>query len=240
MSFTKHLNGLSDDLLKTAQDLLEGKKEEKDEIEFEIPEEVAKEDVGDFVVAASAAKKAGKKEFEFGGKKFPVTIKKAVNTEEVAEEFKTCSGCKTEEKCMAESKCMGKSESEDKEDGKKKNEIEINPELEEEVDLDEALTKQDIAKAIEIAMDNEGAMTKAVKMIEKIKKGLSKHKDVEAALRMANENYEKDEDDDSEEVEEATVDTADIEKKKNITDKDKKTLAKVAAMMAAERKNKKG
>jgi hypothetical protein len=74
---------------------------------FELPEELADEDVGDFVVAAAAAKKAGKKKFKFGGKEFPVTIKTDIKTEE----FETCSGCKTEEKCMAEGKCMGKSES---------------------------------------------------------------------------------------------------------------------------------
>jgi hypothetical protein len=72
---------------------------------FELPEELADEDVGDFVVAAAAAKKAGKKKFKFAGKEFPVTIKTDIKTEE----FETCSGCKTEEKCMAEGKCLGKS-----------------------------------------------------------------------------------------------------------------------------------
>jgi hypothetical protein len=389
MSFTKH-KGLSDELLKVAQNMLEGKLEKDaddpcwdgyvqvgmkkndkgEEVPncvpmneaFELPEGLAKEDQSDFVVAAAAAKKAGKKKFTFKGKEFPVTIKADIPTEEVAEEFKTCAGCKTEEKCMAESKCMGKSESKDK---KVKNEIEINPELEEAVggmasaaseleayakknggidkgdfmkavvmmkkgkkkelmkfvddldteprekilsvmdkhlkeeveldeavdakkviahlvkkgnnpkeaeamvkkelagamkaypnapvakiaeyirsvaegvELDEALNKKDIANAIQIAMDNEGAMTKAVKMIEKIKKGLSKHKDVVAALRMANEEVENFDASLDEAIEEATINTADVEKMKNISDKDKKTLAKIAALMAAERKAKK-
>lgn len=92
----------------------------------EIPEELSQEDASDFVVAASAAKKAGKKKFKFGDKEYPVTIKTDVKTEE----FQTCEDCKTEEKCMAESKCMGKSESKD-EDGletKKKDGVTINPE----------------------------------------------------------------------------------------------------------------
>ncbi len=44
-----------------------------------------------------------------------------------------------------------------------------------------------ILKAIEVAMKMGGNMTGAVKAIEKIKKGLSKHKDVSNALRYANE-----------------------------------------------------
>lgn len=39
------------------------------------------EDAGDFIVAASAAKKAGKKKFKFGGKEYPVTIKTDIKTE---------------------------------------------------------------------------------------------------------------------------------------------------------------
>lgn len=50
--------------------------------EQEIPEELSKEDASDFVVAAAAAKKAGKKKFSFGGKEYPVTIKTDVKTEE--------------------------------------------------------------------------------------------------------------------------------------------------------------
>ena len=40
-----------------------------------VPEGIADEDVSDFMGAAAAAKKAGKKEFEFGGKKYKVTMK---------------------------------------------------------------------------------------------------------------------------------------------------------------------
>ena len=45
-----------------------------------------------------------------------------------------------------------------------------------------------VKKAIELAKSMGGNMTGAIKRIEKIKKGLSKHKDVKKALRMANES----------------------------------------------------
>ena len=51
--------------------------------DIELPEEITDEDAGDFVVAAAAAKKAGKKKFTFGGKEYPVTIKTDIKTEEV-------------------------------------------------------------------------------------------------------------------------------------------------------------
>ena len=40
-----------------------------------VPEAILDDDVADFMGAAAAAKKAGKKEFEFGGKKYKVTMK---------------------------------------------------------------------------------------------------------------------------------------------------------------------
>ena len=40
----------------------------------DIPEEILDDDVADFIGAASAAKRAGKKKFTFGGKEYPVTI----------------------------------------------------------------------------------------------------------------------------------------------------------------------
>tara|TARA_X000001036_G_scaffold155570_2_gene147855 strand:- start:47697 stop:49916 length:2220 start_codon:yes stop_codon:yes gene_type:complete len=44
-------------------------------------------------------------------------------------------------------------------------------------------------KAVEIALDHGGAMSYAIKQIEKLKKGLSKNKDVKKALQFANENF---------------------------------------------------
>jgi hypothetical protein len=43
-----------------------------------------------------------------------------------------------------------------------------------------------VRKAVEIALDHGGAMNYAIKQIEKLKRGLSKHKDVEKALEVAN------------------------------------------------------
>jgi len=56
---------------------------------FELPEGLQDEDAGDFVVAAAAAKKAGKKKFTFGGKEYPVTIKTDIKTEG----FEGCKDC---------------------------------------------------------------------------------------------------------------------------------------------------
>ena len=44
-------------------------------------------------------------------------------------------------------------------------------------------------KAVEIALDHGGAMSYAIKQIEKLKKCLSKNKDVKKALQFANENF---------------------------------------------------
>ena len=196
MSFTN--NGLSADIKALARDILEGKAKNE---EFVIPEDIAKEDVGDFVVAASAAKKAGKKEFEFGGKKFPVTIKTDIKTDEEVEK------------------------EDDKEDDKKKvkNDVEVNPKMDEEAQLDETgvaggqyspikkfdspkheddvelidnlpeASAKEIKMAIGIASDKRyagGNMTGAVQAIEKIKKGLSKHKQVAAVLKRQNEELD--------------------------------------------------
>lgn len=60
--------------------IAEAKEEDDEDV---IPEEITKEDASDFIVAASAAKKAGKKKFTFGGKEYPVTIKTDIKTETV-------------------------------------------------------------------------------------------------------------------------------------------------------------
>ena len=45
-----------------------------------------------------------------------------------------------------------------------------------------------VRKAVEIALDHGGAMTYAMKQIEKLKRGLSNHPEVKKALRWANES----------------------------------------------------
>ena len=54
-------------------------------------------------------------------------------------------------------------------------------------DLDEAVDKKLVKKAVDIALKMSGNMTGAVKKIEKMMKGLSKDKEVAAALQLANE-----------------------------------------------------
>ena len=54
-------------------------------------------------------------------------------------------------------------------------------------DLDEAVDKKLVKKAVETALNMGGDMTGAVKKIEKMMKGLSKDKEVAAALQLANE-----------------------------------------------------
>jgi hypothetical protein len=46
-----------------------------------VPEEISNEDAAEFITKAAAAKKAGKKSFTLGGKKYPVTIKTDIPTE---------------------------------------------------------------------------------------------------------------------------------------------------------------
>ena len=54
---------------------LEKMKDEAQKEELEMPEGLSKEGAAEFMAAASAAKKEGKKKFKFGGKEYPVTIK---------------------------------------------------------------------------------------------------------------------------------------------------------------------
>lgn len=57
----------------TYREMLEGKKYKR---EAWVPEAIADEDVADFMGAAAAAAKDGKKEFKFGDKTYKVTMKK--------------------------------------------------------------------------------------------------------------------------------------------------------------------
>mgnify|MGYP001234294729 CR=1 FL=1 len=61
--------------------------------EVRMPEGLNKEGAAEFMAAASAAKKQGKKKFKFGGEEYPVTIKIDIPTEEVeVDEKKMFSG----------------------------------------------------------------------------------------------------------------------------------------------------
>jgi hypothetical protein len=56
-----------------------------------VPEAIADEDVADFMGAAAAAAKAGKKEFKFGDKTYKVTMKKS--TADAIDEAGICEKC---------------------------------------------------------------------------------------------------------------------------------------------------
>ena len=57
-----------------------------------VPEAIADEDVADFMGAAAAAAKAGKKEFKFGDKTYKVTMKKDT-VDAISDEAAVCEEC---------------------------------------------------------------------------------------------------------------------------------------------------
>jgi hypothetical protein len=70
-----------------------------------VPESIADEDVADFMGAAAAAAKAGKKEFKFGDKTYKVTMKKSTADKIDEAEVEMCEKCGKvhEGSCMKES-----------------------------------------------------------------------------------------------------------------------------------------
>ena len=79
-------------------------KEVKTERKSWVPEAIADEDVADFMGAAAAAAKAGKKEFKFGDKTYKVTMKKDT-VDAISDEAEVCEKCGKvhEGSCMKES-----------------------------------------------------------------------------------------------------------------------------------------
>ena len=69
-------------------DMYEAKEVKREEW---VPEAIADEDVADFMGAAAAAAKAGKKEFKFGDKTYKVTMKKS--TADAIDEANLCEKC---------------------------------------------------------------------------------------------------------------------------------------------------
>ena len=67
-------------------------KEVKTERKSWVPEAIADEDVADFMGAAAAAAKAGKKEFKFGDKTYKVTMKKST-VDAINDEVEVCEEC---------------------------------------------------------------------------------------------------------------------------------------------------
>lgn len=70
----------------------EGWKKGKVKKEAWVPESIADEDVADFMGAAAAAAKAGKKEFKFGDKTYKVTMKKST-VKAIEDAVEICEKC---------------------------------------------------------------------------------------------------------------------------------------------------
>ena len=114
-------------------------------------------------MALNAARKNGDKDFVVSGKKYKV--EDYDEDEDDKEEVEEGSLPPALQKAI------------DKKNGKKSDEEEV----------DEAVDKNLVKKAVALALKMSGNMTGATKKIEKMKKGLSKDKEVAAALQLANE-----------------------------------------------------
>jgi len=115
---------MSNGILEAVKNVMAGMKIfEKNGIKVEIPKEISNESAQDFIVKAAAAKKAGKKEFEFAGKKYPVTIK--IDPDKVTE-------------------ALGKDDEKKKED-----KVEVNPEVE----IDEGMQDKKAVAAMKAMLD---------------------------------------------------------------------------------------
>jgi len=132
-------------------------KEKKDD------EKDVKKEGNKFTGALNAARKNGDKDFVVSGKKYKV--EDYDEDEDDKEEVEEGSLPPALQKAI------------DKKNGKKSDEEEV----------DEAVDKKLVKKAVALALKMSGNMTGATKKIEKMMKGLSKDKEVAAALQMANE-----------------------------------------------------
>jgi len=134
-----------------------------DEDEKKDDEKDAKKEGNKFTGALNAARKNGDKDFVVSGKKYKV--EDYDEDEDDKEEVEEGSLPPALQKAI------------DKKNGKKSDEEEV----------DEAVDKKLVKKAVALALKMSGNMTGATKKIEKMMKGLSKDKEVAAALQLANE-----------------------------------------------------
>jgi|TARA_B110000093_G_scaffold126426_1_gene135311 hypothetical protein len=134
-----------------------------DEDEKKDDEKDVKKEGNKFTMALNAARKNGDKDFVVSGKKYKV--EDYDEDEDDKEEVEEGSLPPALQKAI------------DKKNGKKSDEEEV----------DEAVDKNLVKKAVALALKMSGDMTGATKKIEKMKKGLSKDKEVAAALQLANE-----------------------------------------------------
>tara|TARA_R110002074_G_scaffold4644_1_gene22812 strand:+ start:1012 stop:2196 length:1185 start_codon:yes stop_codon:yes gene_type:complete len=127
-----------------------------------------------FTMALNAARKNGDKDFVVSGKKYKV--EDYDEDEDDKEEVDEGTLPPALQKAI------------DKKKGKKTDdEVEESADEEDEEEVEEAANKGLVKKAVALALKMSGNMTGATKKIEKMQKGLSKDKEVAAALQLANE-----------------------------------------------------
>ena len=170
--------GVSRSLVDSVRGVLAGKSKVD---RTDIPEEILDDDVADFIGAASKAAAAGKKEFKFGDKTYPVTIKKKT-ADKISKKMDE------DEEAPSDAK-----KAKDKKDEKigKKEPVEIDPELKEALDKDDEKVVKKVIKGLKgasashagQAKDLEKAMSEAemtdaqMKKREEIVKELKKKED---------------------------------------------------------------
>ena len=123
--------GVSRSLVDSVKAVLSGKKIDREGI----PDEITDEGVADFIGAASKAAADGKKEFKFGDKTYPVTIKKKT-ADKIAKKMEEAVKKEEDEEPADDEAPSDAKKAKDKKDEKmgKKEPVEIDPELKEEAE----------------------------------------------------------------------------------------------------------
>ena len=160
--------GVSRSLVDSVRGVLAGKPKVD---RTDIPEEILDDDVADFIGAASKAAAAGKKEFKFGDKTYPVTIKKKT-ADKISKKMDE------DEEAPSDAK-----KAKDKRDEKmgKKEPVEIDPELK------EALDKDDEPKVKEIIKKLKGASAAHAGQAKDLEKAMSEAEMTDAQMKKREE-----------------------------------------------------
>ena len=123
--------GVSRSLVDSVKAVLAGKKIDREGI----PDEITDEGVADFIGAASKAAADGKKEFKFGDKTYPVTIKKST-ADKIAKKMEEAVKKEEDEEPADDEAPSDEKKMKDKKNEKngKKEPVEIDPEIKEEAE----------------------------------------------------------------------------------------------------------
>ncbi len=161
--------GVSRSLVDSVRGVLAGKPKVD---RTDIPEEILDDDVADFIGAASKAAAAGKKEFKFGDKTYPVTIKKKT-ADKISKKM-------DEDEHEAPSDAKKAKDKRDEKMGKKEP-VEIDPELK------EALDKDDEPKVKEIIKKLKGASAAHAGQAKDLEKAMSEAEMTDAQMKKREE-----------------------------------------------------